>query len=152
MTQPVDKDQDQGRTYNPATETPEERRLRAEGMVKSLAGIDAAKDQIKAMLRRRGRPSIVLTGEPGVGKTKMFNDLAKKIQEGTLPGKVISIDLTDLTKERTPEEMAAALDRITGQPGRRIGELAAQACHDGLPQSITPMKPLQIKRGFYCAM
>jgi stage III sporulation protein SpoIIIAA len=141
MTQPLDRDQ----------ETPEARSRRLDDMVKSLVGIDEVKENLKSMLNRRKRPSIVFTGEPGVGKTKMFNDLAKKTAEGDAPQKIISIDLSGIMDHARLNDIVEGL--VSGKPlGLRLGEQAAQACHDGLPQSITPMKPLQLRRGFYSAI
>ena len=70
-----------------------------EGKIDNLIGRDREIDRIIQILSRRQRNNPCLIGEPGVGKTAITEELAKRIVEGRVPAPLLGMEiwLLDLT-------------------------------------------------------
>ena len=70
-----------------------------EGKVDALIGRDREIDRIIQILSRRQKNNPCLIGEPGVGKTAIAEELAKRIVEGRVPAPLLGMEiwLLDLT-------------------------------------------------------
>ena len=70
-----------------------------EGKIDNLIGRDREIDRIIQILSRRQKNNPCLIGEPGVGKTAIAEELAKRIVEGTVPAPLLGFEiwLLDLT-------------------------------------------------------
>ncbi|HTX38755.1 MAG TPA: Clp protease N-terminal domain-containing protein [Bryobacteraceae bacterium] len=68
----------------------------AEGQLAPLIGRAREFDRMVHILVRRGRNSVLLVGEPGVGKTALLEGLAARLASGTLPmlleRRLVSVD------------------------------------------------------------
>lgn len=111
-------------------------------IAKNLTGKSQANKEMPA--------PIILYGPPGVGKSEMIKRMAEEMSSGPAANGIITFDIGSTGNSKDLLEKFNAL--IDGSSRRAIGEQAAQACHDGVSQNIVPMKPLQIKRGFYAVM
>ena len=125
-----------------------------ETLLGDIVGQEAVNDDIFKALTGKRKPSVIFTGPTGVGKTAIMKELAKALS-GPLgkrdPKKpIIFIDeIHTLDKDQLSKAFDRARDRNNAPD---VGEQAAQACHDGLAESMSAMKPLQLKRGFACLM
>jgi hypothetical protein len=104
---------------------------------------DADLPGINVILKDFEKPLVFRPG-PMPGKTAVL--LARE------RAKALAAQMSDRNLEDSIMEFAglqqksrAAADE--GLAAQRLGQVAAQACHDGLPEKMTPMKPLQINRG-----
>ena len=70
-----------------------------EGKIDNLIGRDREIDRIIQILSRRQKNNPCLIGEPGVGKTAIAEELAKRIVEGRVPAPLLDMEiwLLDLT-------------------------------------------------------
>ena len=70
-----------------------------EGKIDNLIGRDREIDRIIQILSRRQKNNPCLIGEPGVGKTAIAEELAKRIVEGRVPAPLLGMEiwLLDLT-------------------------------------------------------
>ena len=70
-----------------------------EGKIDNLIGRDREIDRIIQILSRRQKNNPCLIGEPGVGKTAIAEELAKRIVEGKVPAPLLGMEiwLLDLT-------------------------------------------------------
>jgi ATP-dependent Clp protease ATP-binding subunit ClpA len=70
-----------------------------EGKIDNLIGRDREIDRIIQILSRRQKNNPCLIGEPGVGKTAIAEELAKRIVEGRVPSPLLGMEiwLLDLT-------------------------------------------------------
>ena len=70
-----------------------------EGKIDDLIGRDREIDRIIQILSRRQKNNPCLIGEPGVGKTAIAEELAKRIVEGRVPAPLLGMEiwLLDLT-------------------------------------------------------
>ena len=70
-----------------------------EGKIDNLIGRDREIDRIIQILSRRQKNNPCLIGEPGVGKTAIAEELAKRIVEGRVPAPLLEMEiwLLDLT-------------------------------------------------------
>ena len=70
-----------------------------EGKIDNLIGRDREIDRIIQILSRRQKNNPCLIGEPGVGKTAIAEELAKRIVEGRVPAPLLGFEiwLLDLT-------------------------------------------------------
>ena len=70
-----------------------------EGKIDNLIGRDREIDRIIQILSRRQKNNPCLIGEPGVGKTAIAEELAKRIVEGRVPAPLLGLEiwLLDLT-------------------------------------------------------
>ncbi len=70
-----------------------------EGKIDNLIGRDREIDRIIQILSRRQKNNPCLIGEPGVGKTAIADELAKRIVEGRVPAPLLGMEiwLLDLT-------------------------------------------------------
>ena len=109
-----------------------------ESQVKGGARLSGIFDSL--LKRKKGEPSILFVGQPGVGKTAMAKSLAEHIAR------------LELTKDDILNEMA----RKTGIPADVLGggiqqvipdDALAQAFRDGLAATSSGMKPLRLRRG-----
>ena len=103
------KNQGQKKQGKPGTETPERKNLNTfchnlnekakEGKIDNLIGRDREIDRIIQILSRRQKNNPCLIGEPGVGKTAIAEELAKRIVEGRVPAPLLGMEiwLLDLT-------------------------------------------------------
>ena len=71
----------------------------AQGKIDDLIGRDREIDRVIQILSRRQKNNPCLIGEPGVGKTAIAEELAKRIVEGRVPGALLGVEiwLLDLT-------------------------------------------------------
>jgi len=71
----------------------------AEGKIDNLIGRDRELDRIIQILSRRQKNNPCLIGEPGVGKTAIAEELARRIVEGRVPAALLDFEiwLLDLT-------------------------------------------------------
>ena len=142
-----DSGQDTAEAFNGAASDPaDEQKISslADKLRKAVLGQDAAVAAVMKSLARKKTPSVFLMGPPGVGKTEMAKRLAEEMfgqtPNNSVSGMIILDEPLNMTYEITEE--------LGRRSGRRLGEIAAQACHDGLSETIIPMKPIQLKRGF----
>ena len=103
------KNQGQKKQGKPGTEAPERKNLNTfchnlnekakEGKIDNLIGRDREIDRIIQILSRRQKNNPCLIGEPGVGKTAIAEELAKRIVEGRVPAPLLGMEiwLLDLT-------------------------------------------------------
>ncbi len=56
-----------------------------EGQLKPVIGRNESVDHILALLSRRGMKNVILTGDPGVGKTVLIEEIANRIANGDVP-------------------------------------------------------------------
>lgn len=63
--------------------------LAKEGKIDPVIGRDEEMEQVIEILNRRNKNNPVLIGEPGVGKTAIAEGLALKIEEGSVPEKLM---------------------------------------------------------------
>ncbi|MDR1260505.1 MAG: AAA family ATPase [Oscillospiraceae bacterium] len=70
-----------------------------EGYVDDVIGREKEERRIVQILNRRTKNNVCLVGEPGVGKTAIVEEIARKIVKGTVPAKLANkeIFLLDLT-------------------------------------------------------
>ncbi len=73
----------------------------ANGELDPIVGRDETLDQLKQFLLRKNKSSVNILGEPGVGKTAMFDALAQDIiagnaEEELADARVISLDITGM--------------------------------------------------------
>ncbi|GAA0324528.1 ATP-dependent protease ATP-binding subunit ClpE [Bacillus carboniphilus] len=61
-----------------------------EGRIDPVIGRDEEMEQVIEILNRRNKNNPVLIGEPGVGKTAIAEGLALKIEEGSVPEKLLN--------------------------------------------------------------
>lgn len=57
----------------------------AEGKLDIVVGRDDDVDRVLRVLSRRNKPNVCLYGEPGVGKTAVVEEVARRIHEGQVP-------------------------------------------------------------------
>ena len=103
------KNQGQKKQGKPGTEAPERKNLNTfchnlnekakKGKIDNLIGRDREIDRIIQILSRRQKNNPCLIGEPGVGKTAIAEELAKRIVEGRVPAPLLGMEiwLLDLT-------------------------------------------------------
>lgn len=75
--------------------------LAKEGRLDPIVGREQELRQIVTILLQKGRSNPLLIGEPGVGKTALFDGLAQRIASGDVPkqligAKVLTVDLSDM--------------------------------------------------------
>ena len=99
----------QKKQSKPNNEAPERKNLNTfchnlnakakEGKIDNLIGRDREIDRIIQILSRRQKNNPCLIGEPGVGKTAIAEELAKRIVEGRVPAPLLNMEiwLLDLT-------------------------------------------------------
>ena len=68
----------------------------AEGKIDRIIGRDAEIDRVVQILNRRSKNNPVLIGAPGVGKTAVAQGLAVKIVEGSVPEKLLNMQVWQL--------------------------------------------------------
>ena len=66
------------------------------GKLDPVIGRDKEIKRVIQILSRRSKNNPCLIGEPGVGKTAIAEGLARKIAEGKVPEKLLSLDLTGM--------------------------------------------------------
>lgn len=101
-----------------------------EGLIDPIVGRDVEVDKMIKILSRRIKNNPILLGEPGVGKTSLFEKLAEKIANGNVPDclidkKLMLLDLTQLlagTRFRGDfeERVKKLLSEIEASSGRII--------------------------------
>jgi len=79
--------------------TSDRTKLALEGKVDPLIGREEELNKMLTILLQRGRSNPLLIGEPGVGKTALFDGLAQRIASGNVPkqllgAKVLMVDLS----------------------------------------------------------
>ena len=104
-----DRGSAQKKQSKPNNEAPERKNLNTfchnlnakakEGKIDNLIGRDREIDRIIQILSRRQKNNPCLIGEPGVGKTAIAEELAKRIVEGRVPAPLLNMEiwLLDLT-------------------------------------------------------
>jgi len=60
-----------------------------QGKIDPLIGREREVEQITQILSRRTKHNVIMTGDPGVGKTVIVEGLAKRIVEGTVPSTLL---------------------------------------------------------------
>lgn len=101
-------------------------KLALDGKIDPIVGRDGEVKRITQILARKKKNNVVITGEPGVGKTALVEKLALIISQGNCPPslvdkRVISLDLTSVvagTKYRGQfeERMKGILNEIQENP------------------------------------
>jgi ATP-dependent Clp protease ATP-binding subunit ClpA len=120
--------------------------------MKEVLNALSEKQDKKTSSEKKDRTSIFMTGPTSTGKTEAVKAMAAAMFNSR-SGKDNGVIIFDEPHKADPEALAELIALATGQPsGRKLGDIAAQTCHDGLPENITPMKPLQIRRGFSWVM
>ena len=92
----------QKKQSKPSGEAPERKNLNTfchnlnakakEGKIDNLIGRDREIDRIIQILSRRQKNNPCLIGEPGVGKTAIAEELAKRIVEGRVPAPLLNME------------------------------------------------------------
>mmetsp|Transcript_43147 Transcript_43147/g.101371 ORF Transcript_43147/g.101371 Transcript_43147/m.101371 type:complete len:546 (-) Transcript_43147:60-1697(-) len=62
--------------------------MAAQGMLDTVHGREKEVDRILRVLSRRNKPNVCLLGHPGVGKTAVVEEVARRIHEGKVPSQL----------------------------------------------------------------
>jgi len=60
----------------------------AEGKLDPVLGRDKEVDRVLRVLARRNKPNVCLLGQPGVGKTAVVEEVARRVHEGRVPSQL----------------------------------------------------------------
>lgn len=87
------------------------------------------REEILQILRRRENNHVLITGEAGIGKTSLINDLAKRAANGEIPflqqRRFIWVDCRDLSPVESKKKLTQLLATVSGHKNLLI-------CLDGL--------------------
>merc|ERR1719247_3645492 len=62
----------------------------ASGKLDAVVGRDKEVDRVLRVLSRRNKPNVCIFGAPGVGKTAVVEEVARRIHEGRVPAQLAS--------------------------------------------------------------
>ncbi|MEZ0225419.1 MAG: hypothetical protein ACAH83_12760 [Alphaproteobacteria bacterium] len=117
-----------------------------ESLRKAVFGQQDVIDRLaSSAFKTRSGASTILIGPKGAGKTSVSLDAFKR---GTMaqPGTIIILDeIHSMDQQALHDAINAAL----GPTREEQGEMAAEEFRNGAANSVTCMKPLRYKRGFF---